>query len=174
MRGVIPLFASSRAAVRPAGPAPMINGFLVDSISVLPATKLWNLPVRSNQIVDVVLGQIVEWGLQEDQLGVLTLQWQKSTEQWFGSGPHDHVDGSDFEGSVDVTSFALSALTRGAQLVVGVISSKNVDPEIATGHSRFQVLDGSDVFVRQCISIPMQSHTAHGAIKVIGNQRGDE
>ena len=39
-RGVTPLFTSSRAAVSPAGPAPMINGFRICGIHGLPPAEL--------------------------------------------------------------------------------------------------------------------------------------
>src|SRR5690242_15918683 len=152
MRGLIPRRVSESAAVRPAGPAPMISGLFSDAIA-LPAPELRKAPVGSDEFGYVLLGEVVERGLQEVQLGVLALHGQEAAEQWFGGGANDHVDSRNVECRGDVTAFPLGPLVRVLQLVMGVIRGENVDAEVAAVHRRFQVARSRDILVRQRISI---------------------
>ena len=172
MRGVTPLSTSRRAAVSPAGPAPMINGVPFASVIGYRPTQWGVTPILRDEVVDVATRQIVEWRRQEVQHGVLALQRQESAQQGLRSGPDDQVDVTYLQGVADVTALALGAAVRLTQFMARVIGGQHVDPETLTGHELFHVTRGLSISLRKQGPLPMDAHTADGGIEVSGDQRG--
>src|ERR1700712_3546406 len=174
MRGVTPRFVSSRAAVSPAGPAPMTIGFRFDSIVALPAATLREASIVGDEIVDVSILELVQRRRQKDELSVLALHRQESAEQRVRSGSDDHVDVPQIEGVVDVRTFSRRAQVGSTQLIARVIGGENVDPETLAADCLFDAGGSLEVCLREQAPIPVQPHAAGTGIETSGDQRVEE